>query len=312
MAQANMGSDYLGGFEGLIDTMETMLTEATMTSGKVGRAYFVQGNVTFELRGAHLSYDIVDGERVLTGGSVERIVVRQSGEKIFTLSQLGVDAADMMLAAADDAAGQRGRIEGFLSALDWVYVGNGEADVLSDSTTSSDGVALDMSGNDRIYLQGGDDSFHFGAGHDRGWGGTGDDYLDGGAGNDRIWGENGMDLLQGGTGNDYLDGGKGDDFIGGGDGRDTLRGGAGADSLTGGADRDLLIGGAGADVFTFFTGDGRDTIRDFEVGVDRLEFVTDRAIEITDTWAGARISYGDDSVLLLGVAAAELGAGDFL
>lgn len=307
-----MASGYTGGFEALIDNMETMLTSASMTSGKVGRTYFVQGNLTFEVRGSHLSYDMVDGQRVLTGGTIDRVVVRQSGDKIFTLSQLDIDAADMISAAQDDIAGQRDRIEGFFSAMDWIYVGNGEEDVLSESTTSSDGVRLDMAGNDRIFLQGGHDSFYFGSGNDRGWGGTGDDYLDGGSGNDRIWGEEGRDLLQGGSGNDYLDGGKGDDFISVGTGRDTLRGGGGADNLTGGADRDMLIGGAGADVFTFFSGDGRDTIRDFEVGVDMLEFVTSETIEVFDTWLGARIVYGESSVLLLGVVAADISADDFL
>jgi len=98
---------------------------------------------------------------------------------------------------------------------------------------------------------------------------AGDDWLDGGAGNDTIVGQYGNDILKGGHGNDLLNEGGlyGNDVLDGGNGNDTLIGGFGADQLT---------GGAGADRFVFqtttdFGGNGWDTIRDFQHGVDKID-----------------------------------------
>jgi Ca2+-binding RTX toxin-like protein len=81
------------------------------------------------------------------------------------------------------------------------------------------------------------------------------------------------------------DAGSGDIFygLGGADsmtglgGFDYLLGGEGADTLNGGFGWDLLIGGAGADRFVYGTGgEGGvgEGIADFQVGVDRIAFVT--------------------------------------
>lgn len=101
------------------------------------------------------------------------------------------------------------------------------------------------------------------------------------------------DNLVGGTGDDTLTGGGGNDYMVGGAGDDALRGGAGADALVG----DVLnqdefgpytgSGERGADLFGFGrvngvrtppgtppdTGFGldRDTVRDFQQGVDKLD-----------------------------------------
>ncbi len=59
-------------------------------------------------------------------------------------------------------------------------------------------------------------------------------------------------------------------------GRDVLSAGTGDDLLVGGADGDTLTGGSGADVFRFDVLEitaNRDTIRDFNHGVDHLELV---------------------------------------
>ena len=55
----------------------------------------------------------------------------------------------------------------------------------------------------------------------------------------------------------------GDDAISGAGGADELLGGAGNDVLSGGADDDTLTGGAGADTFVWRSGDGTDTVTDF-------------------------------------------------
>ncbi|MCT7954104.1 Calx-beta domain-containing protein [Laspinema palackyanum] len=58
------------------------------------------------------------------------------------------------------------------------------------------------------------------------------------------------------------------DTIIGGDGNDSILGNAGEDILFGGLGEDTLIGGPGADIFVLES--GRDTIVDFQKGVDRL------------------------------------------
>ena len=62
--------------------------------------------------------------------------------------------------------------------------------------------------------------------------------------------------------------------ITGSSGSDTLKGTVGADTITGGAGADMLTGGAGADLFVFRSGDGFDTITDFQLGVDRLSIAS--------------------------------------
>ena len=74
-------------------------------------------------------------------------------------------------------------------------------------------------------------------------------------------------LVSGGTGNDAFQGGDGAEQFAGDDGQDWLAGGGGADRLT---------GGSGADVFSYrsasdSTASQRDTITDFQSGIDRID-----------------------------------------
>lgn len=73
------------------------------------------------------------------------------------------------------------------------------------------------------------------------------------ASGDTLVGRTGGDIVIGGIGNDSLTGGQGDDII---------RDGGGIDVMT---------GGAGADIFVLASNGDRDTIIDFEVGVDRID-----------------------------------------
>jgi Ca2+-binding RTX toxin-like protein len=63
---------------------------------------------------------------------------------------------------------------------------------------------------------------------------------------------------------DLFVGTKRNDRLAGTDGRDTLSGKDGKDRLTGGLGDDVLTGGRHSDRFVFRTGDGRDTINDFD------------------------------------------------
>ena len=115
-----------------------------------------------------------------------------------------------------------------------------------------------------------------GLGDDQIMGSRGDDILRGDlnqrdpggsvGGDDTIWGQAGDDRIGGKGGDDILFGGEGNDAIWGDDGDDILRGGLGHDSLTG----DNFSGGSGTDTFVLAAGEGMDTIKDFEVGIDLI------------------------------------------
>ena len=128
------------------------------------------------------------------------------------------------------------------------------------------------SGRDKIYGNRGDDSVDGGDGNDIVMGGNGNDTVNGGNNNDRLYGGSGEDVLNAGQGNDQLRGQAGHDVLDGGTGKDTMNGGNGDDTLIGGAGDDQLRGGNGADVFVFASGMNRDTLHDFEDGIDLLDF----------------------------------------
>ena len=120
-------------------------------------------------------------------------------------------------------------------------------------------------------------------------------------------------------GNDTLNGGDGNDRLNGGDGIDTLRGGTGNDILTGDDGNDQLWGNAGNDRFNFDDGWGNDTIRDFaNNGIEKINLSAVAGINgigdltINDSGGSALISFGADSIHVLGVTAAQLDASDFI
>ncbi len=112
--------------------------------------------------------------------------------------------------------------------------------------------------------------------------GAGSDRLVLAAGDNDVTVQN-IELVVGNTGADTIsvEGAVGA-AVRGGAGNDSLSGGDGRDQLTGGAGSDTLTGGDGADMFRFALNDspattppaaeGRDSITDFEVGVDLLVF----------------------------------------
>lgn len=99
---------------------------------------------------------------------------------------------------------------------------------------------------------------------------------------DMLYGDAGStkSVLVGLSGRDVLVGFGGRDALYGGGDNDVLRGGNGNDLLVGGGGRDKFFGGNGADVFQFNLGDGRDRIKDFVAGEDRIEI--GRAHDLSD------------------------------
>lgn len=168
------------------------------------------------------------------------------------------------------------------------------------------------------------------------FGRDGSDTLQGMGGDDILQGDAGKDALDGGDGSDKLDGGAGDDTLSGGAAPDALMGGDGADVLDAGADHDMLHGGMGDDILTGGTGadafivdphGGRDVVLDFEASgpaqgaFDHIALVDilPGQVSVTDAAAGALVNWDTDgdatangSILLRGVAKADLRQSDFM
>ncbi|MGI1662217.1 beta strand repeat-containing protein [Palleronia sp. KMU-117] len=212
---------------------------------------------------------------------------------------------------------------------------------------------LGGTGNDSFYGGNGDDTFFIGesgdfvgngnAGFDKAqinnaagvsiaigtW--LGVERVNGFTGNDAIdatgyaWtlildGRGGNDTLIGGSANDLFYAGDGNDSVFGGAGNDALIGDAGNDSLNGGAGDDFLLGLGGADVFVFDDAWGKDVVKDFTDGVDRLNFALHSGVNalsdlvIQQSGANTRITLatpGADVLTLADFDAADLSAADF-
>jgi Ca2+-binding RTX toxin-like protein len=209
-----------------------------------------------------------------------------------------------------------------------------EADIMSgfdghDTILGNGGgdILLGGKGEDIIGGGEGDDRLNGNAHADRLFGEDGEDLLLGSGGDDRLFGGNDNDTLKGGGGNDILSGGSGrDKLIGnggndeleGGDGNDILSGGAGNDILNGGPGNDLMKGLTGLDVFVYELGNGADTIKDFEDGLDRIDLTdflfgdTSAALNFaSQVGADVVFDFGDGNTLtILNVLFGKLGGAD--
>lgn len=158
----------------------------------------------------------------------------------------------------------------------------------------------------------------------------GNDTLNGNAGNDTLYGDTtqdnpwaadynaaGNDILRGDVGDDTLYGQGGDDWLSGGAGNDTMYGGSGADKLVGGAGKNELYGGAGADFFQILYGSDQSTVRDFEVGIDRIRVDTKIASGFSqltissDASGNAHVVIGTVDITLAGISASAVNSSMF-
>jgi Ca2+-binding RTX toxin-like protein len=97
--------------------------------------------------------------------------------------------------------------------------------------------------------------------------------------------------------------------INGYDGVDTITGGSGADTINGGLGADTLAGGAGDDTFVFGTRatNGLDTITDFTVADDILDFSAFAAVDSFDeASSGLTVELADAKIINVTDAAADL------
>jgi Ca2+-binding RTX toxin-like protein len=224
----------------------------------------------FEIAGTDLptTFDPVTGLSGDSGTISSITVITPEQETLVRIDGLSMPLASLIAAfAAERSATDPVALLKLFGALDLVYEGKDNADILVRQNALSNDIIDNLTGNTVIRLRGGADRFTAGSGNDSIWGGTGDDELRGGAGNDRLDGGPGNDTLPGGLGNDTLIGGAGADFLRGDAGNDSLEGGDGDDSLEGGLGNDTLFGGAGND--TLFGGAGAEILRG-QAGNDRL------------------------------------------
>ncbi|NEP73968.1 MAG: hypothetical protein F6K25_18030 [Okeania sp. SIO2G4] len=122
----------------------------------------------------------------------------------------------------------------------------------NQGTPNPDVIFMDMVSGNRINAKASDDVI---------FGSSANEKLGGSFGDDEIDGDGGRDILTGGFGDDTLTGGDGDDKLFGGFGKDVLRGGLGEDTI---------VGGFGQDTIVIASGEGMDTIRFFQHGVDKI------------------------------------------
>ena len=276
------GADVLDGGDG-IDRVDYSASSSGVTVNLLAGA----GS------GGSAEGDTLASIEVLSGSAFDDLLIGAGADDLLS----GADGDDVLRGETGDDTLYGGADSDNLkggAAIDSLYgeagddrlFGQGGADILFGGT-----------GNDKLFGNGNGDTLNGGAGADllSGgfgsdflFGGTGADLLNGGPDNDALTGGLGQDTLLGGDGSDSLLAGEGDDILkgmtgndqlSGNDGTDKLQGGAGDDYLVGGGGRDLLFGGAGADRFALVSasdsdasGAGRDIIRDFESGIDAIDF----------------------------------------
>ncbi|MEP2532956.1 hypothetical protein [Shimia sp.] len=237
-------------------------------------------------------------------------------DKLFGIENvIGGDYGDFLIGTdgKNELRGQKGNdvIQGRLG--DDLLFGGAGFDILEGGKGNDTIEGGD--GRDEVRLGNGFDVFNDNAqgdefGRDTVFGGNGNDTINGGAGYDEFRGEAGNDLIFGGNGFDHLFGGSGADTLYGGKGNDTIEGGDGQDQMT---------GGAGLDRFVFASGFGNDTIFGFEAADGEKINLTDvaaitgfadlQANHLEDAGGVARIVAGANSILLDGVAFADVGVG---
>ncbi|MEO0588554.1 MAG: calcium-binding protein, partial [Planctomycetota bacterium] len=188
------------------------------------------------------------GADVMNGGSGKDTADYRFSEKAVTVD------LDKGTGKGGDANGDKLKkienVKGSANA-DKIYGNKGENDLKGEN------------GNDLIRGRNGDDMIFGNGNADRVYGDAGKDKVYGGRGADKVWGNDGNDAVWGDAGNDTVYGQ---------DGRDKVYGGAGKDVVIGGDGNDVLVGGGGRDMFRVGVGTGRDTIRDWQVDIDKIQF----------------------------------------
>ena len=244
------------------------------------------------------------GDDTLTGGSGDDRFVYATGFGADTISDFtaGASSDDTL----DFSSYGYTTYSQILANISFADVGGNAVLTLGSDTITLTGVAVaDLSADDYYGVIAGAT-----AGNDTLAGTSSADTIDGLAGDDSISGNGGNDFLRGGIGADNIAGNTGDD---------TLYGDAGDDTLIGGEGDDALHGGAGRDTFTFTSGFGNDTIYDFQLNFDSIDFsalglsdYTSLMSNTADVSGNAVITLSGNTVTFDGITKSQLLQGDFI
>ncbi|MBG1243184.1 beta strand repeat-containing protein [Nostoc sp. NZL] len=122
-------------------------------------------------------------------------------------------------------------------------------------------------------------------------------------------------IITGSASANNLQGTSSDDLIFGFAANDTIVGGGGNDRIYGGLGIDNLTGGTGSDIFVIVQGEGRDTIKDFNINEDLIALSSGTSysnLSITQSNSDTLIKIGTVSLALLtGITASDLNASHF-
>ena len=245
-----------------------------------------------------------DGNDVIEGGTDADSMVGHGG--IDTLSYASDSAGVTVRLFNGTASGGHAAGDTF-SGFENLEGGSGNDFLVGDAGANV------LTGND------GDDTLQGGSGNDILDGGNDNDRLDGAVGDDTLLGGGGADTLVGGFGDDSLVGNAGHDVFWSGTGNDIVRGGGGNDTINGQAGNDTMYGGAGLDTFVFTNNFGTDVIGEFSAhndedidlsGVTAITGFNDLITNhVSNNGGFAQIDVGVNSILLQGVAFADVGVG---
>ncbi|WP_297777387.1 Calx-beta domain-containing protein [uncultured Roseovarius sp.] len=315
-------------------TNETLISSASLVApvpGTEGNDLILAGPLGTLLEGLGGNDTLIGGDSddTIAGGDGDDSIEGGGGDDNISASD-GNDFVDA--GAGNDSVG---------GGIDNDTIIGGDGDDVMGSGFGDDSVS-GGAGNDVVAGGAGNDTLEGGDGADSMSGSFGNDLIFGGAGADDIGGGTGQDTIDAGAGNDQVGAGEGDDSVFGGDGNDflagggrndTIDGGAGNDTINAGAGNDVITGGTGADQFvfaSFFEGEA-DVVTDFEDGIDSffirrvdpdtgVENITNgsnglagfvAAMNIIDTAVGAQMTVNGNTILVEGIAAAQLTVDDF-
>jgi Ca2+-binding RTX toxin-like protein len=256
------GADRIYGGEG-IDTADYSLS--------AGGSIF--NGVTVNLLTGQASGDHAEGDTFI---SIENLIGSSQNDVLTGNNEANVLEGRGL---ADTLAG--------LGGADTLIGGDDTTDDTADYSASPEGVTINLETNVNLF------------GHAAGDKLIGIEQVLGTKYNDTITGNEDHNFLNGSDGADRLDGGKGRDDLFGGAGKDTLIGGLDGDTLTGGTESDVFLYNAAAESPFAFDGSGNqlfDRIRDFAVGVDKLDLrlvdanilvAGDQAFTFVEAFSGA-------------------------
>lgn len=208
-------------------------------------------------------FEGVAGINAYTGGANSDRIVGLDGDDVLNGGTGGDDFID---GGTDD---------------DTIIAANGNNQLLGGS---GDNTITAGNGNNTVTAEDGDNTVTLGNGVNQVTLGNGDNTVTAGDGGNTIASGVGDDVIVTGNGNDIVTAGDGSNRITSGGGNDTITTGIGDDVINSGAGNDRITAGRGDDDITTGTGSdtivynstlaqiGFETLRDFESGVDTLEF----------------------------------------